>query len=113
MVLPFVPVTETMGTRVVAPAGKSMSTTAPATSRGVPSEGATCMRKPGAAFTSTIPPPTSAIGFSMVGEITSIPAMSRPTIRAIRSIRWTFEGWTRSVTSREIPPVERLAVDLR
>ncbi len=36
-----------------------MSITGPATSRGVPSVGATCMRKPGAALTSTITPPTS------------------------------------------------------
>ncbi len=45
--------------------------------------------------------------------MTSMPAMSRPTIRAMRSMRWMFEGWTESVTSREMPPVERFAVDFR
>jgi hypothetical protein len=34
-----------------------MSITGPAASRGVPSLGATCMRKPGAALTSQMPPP--------------------------------------------------------
>ena len=102
-----------MGMRQGAPGGYSMSQTAPATSRGVPSAGATCMRNPGAAFTSTMPPPTSASGCSTVGETTSTPQMSRPTIRAMRSTRWTLEGCTVSVTSREMPPVERFAVDFR
>ena len=57
VVLPLVPVTAAIGTRPEAPGGNSMSTTGAATSRGVPSLGATCMRKPGAAFTSQMPPP--------------------------------------------------------
>ena len=57
VVLPFVPVIAAIGTREGAPCGNSMSMTGPATSRGVPSLGATCMRKPGAALTSQMPPP--------------------------------------------------------
>jgi hypothetical protein len=58
VVLPLVPVMQAIGTLDGAPGGNSMSITGPAASRGVPSLGATCMRKPGAAFTSQIPPPT-------------------------------------------------------
>ena len=57
VVLPLVPVMAAIGMREGAPGGKSMSITGPATSRDVPSVGATCMRKPGAALTSKIPPP--------------------------------------------------------
>ena len=59
VVLPLVPVTAAMGMRLGASGGNSMSMTGPATSRGVPSLGATCMRKPGPALTSQIPPPVS------------------------------------------------------
>ena len=45
--------------RLGVPDGKSMSSTGPATSRALPSLGAMCMRKPGAAFTSQMAPPTS------------------------------------------------------
>jgi len=47
VVLPLVPVTAAMGMRAGVPGAKSMSTTSLPTSRGVPSVGATCMRKPG------------------------------------------------------------------
>ncbi|MCI1710146.1 MAG: hypothetical protein LKM39_07135 [Chiayiivirga sp.] len=57
VVLPLVPVIAAIGTRDGDPGGNSMSITGPATSRGVPSDGATCMRNPGAAFTSQMPPP--------------------------------------------------------
>ena len=57
VVLPLVPVTAAIGTRVGVPGGNSMSITGPAASRGVPSLGAMCMRKPGAALTSQMPPP--------------------------------------------------------
>ena len=57
VVLPLVPVKAAIGTRAGVPAGNSMSITGPATSRDLPSLGATCMRKPGAAFTSQMPPP--------------------------------------------------------
>ena len=59
VVLPLVPVMAAIGTREGAPGGNSMSITGAATSRGVPSVGATCMRKPGAALTSQMPPPIS------------------------------------------------------
>ena len=59
VVLPLVPVMAQIGMRDWLPGGNSMSITGPATSRGVPSLGATCMRKPGAALTSQMPPPTS------------------------------------------------------
>ena len=45
--------------RVGDPGGNNISMTLPATSRGSPSDGATCIRKPGAALTSTIAPPIS------------------------------------------------------
>ena len=57
VVLPLVPVMAAIGTRDGVPGGNSMSITGPATSRDVPSEGATCMRNPGAALTSQMPPP--------------------------------------------------------
>jgi hypothetical protein len=95
------------------PAGYSMSTTAPAASRGVPSVGSVCMRKPGAALTSTMPPPTSAIGCSTEGEMTSMPAMSRPDDPGDPLHQVDVGGWTESVTSREMPPVERFAVAFR
>ena len=59
VVLPLVPVIAAIGMRDGDPGGKSMSITGPATSRGVPSLGATCMRKPGAALTSQMAPPVS------------------------------------------------------
>ncbi len=59
VVFPLVPVIVAIGIRLGEPGGNSISMTGPATSRGVPSLGATCMRKPGAAFTSQIAPPTS------------------------------------------------------
>ena len=58
VVLPLVPVMQAIGTRAEEPAGNNMSMTGPAASRGVPSLGATCIRNPGAALTSQMPPPT-------------------------------------------------------
>ena len=59
VVLPLVPVRAAMGTRAWVPGGKSMSMIAPPTSRGVPSDGAICMRRPGPALISQMPPPVS------------------------------------------------------
>ena len=59
VVLPLVPVIAAIGIRLGVPGGNSMSITGPATSRGLPSLGAMCMRKPGAALISQIAPPTS------------------------------------------------------
>ena len=66
VVLPFVPVTAAIGMLLGVSGGNSMSITGPATSRGVPSLGATCMRNPGPAFTSQMPPPACAIRFRNV-----------------------------------------------
>jgi hypothetical protein len=71
------------------------------------------MRNPGAAFTSIIPPPFSANGSETLGAITSTPATSRPIMRAIRSNRKMFWGWTSSVRSIAVPPVEMFAVVFR
>ncbi len=62
VVLPFEPVTATIGIREGAPDGKSMSMTGLATYCASPSVGWVCIRKPGAALTSTIPPPVSRTG---------------------------------------------------
>jgi len=82
VVLPLVPVTATIGTRVGAPGGKSMSTTARPGWRGNPSVGWVCIRKPGAALISTMPPPTSRTDWLISGQMKSIPAMSRPSVIA-------------------------------
>ncbi len=113
VVFPLVPVTATMGMSWVAPLGKSMSTISRATLRARPLAGARCMRSPGAAFTSMTAPPTLSIGLDRVVVITSTPAMSSPTIWAIRSAMKRFDLCTRSVTSSADPPVGRLAVSSR
>ena len=85
VVLPFVPVIDAIGTRLGDPGGKSMSMTGPATSRGVPSLGATCIRNPGAAFTSQTAPPVCLYDFEMSVVRKSTPAMSRPMAFAART----------------------------
>ena len=59
VVLPLVPVSAAIGMRAGVPGGKSMSITAPPTSRPLPSEGAMCMRMPGPALISQMAPPVS------------------------------------------------------
>jgi hypothetical protein len=59
VVFPLVPVMAAIGIRDGIVDGNSMSTTGPETSRGVPSLGAVCIRKPGAALTSQMAPPFS------------------------------------------------------
>ena len=110
VVLPLVPVTATMPMSCGAPGGNSMSTIGRATLRGVPCAGARCMRSPGAALTSITAPPTFLTGCSSVGAITSMPAMSRPTMLAMRSAMKRLALCTVSVTSTAEPPVERFAV---
>ena len=68
------------------------------------------MRSPGAALTSMTAPPTFFTGCSRVGAMTSIPAMSRPTMLATRSAMKRLALCTVSVTSTAEPPVERFAV---
>ena len=68
VVLPFVPVTATIGIREAeTPAGNSESMTGRATYCGSPSVGWVCIRKPGAALTSTMAPPVSRTGRRDVG----------------------------------------------
>jgi hypothetical protein len=68
--------------------------------------------KPGAALTSMIPPPSRRSGSLTFGAMISTPATSRPMMRAMRSKRNTFSGWTSSVRSIAVPPVEIFAVVL-
>ena len=110
VVFPFVPVTATIGTRLGAPRGKSSSITGRATSRGCPSVGWVCMRKPGAALTSTIAPPVSRTGVAMSGQMKSMPATSRPTMRAAVSAISILSGWASVVRSIDVPPVDMLPV---
>ena len=110
VVLPLVPVTATIGIREVAPGGKSMSTTGLAMNCGSPIVGCVCIRKPGAALTSQIAPPVSRTGSVMSGQMKSMPAMSRPTIRAASSAISTFSGCASKVRSIEMPPVDMLPV---
>ena len=67
VVLPFVPVTATIGIRAGAPGGKRRSRTGLATYCGSPSVGWVCIRKPGAALTSTIAAAGLADGLADVG----------------------------------------------
>ena len=78
VVLPLEPVTAMIGIRLGVPGGNSRSTTGFATYCGSPSVGCVCMRKPGAAFTSTMAPPVSRTGWVMSGARKSMPATSRP-----------------------------------
>ena len=112
VVLPLVPVTATIGIRLAAPGGKSMSTTGLAMNCGSPTVGWVCIRKPGAALTSQIAPPVSRTGWVMSGQMKSMPAMSRPTIRAASSAISTFSGCASKVRSIEMPPVDMLPVSV-
>ena len=110
VVLPLVPVTATTGMRPSSPGPNSRSTMGTPTLRGLPNEGARCMRRPGAALTSTMPPFCSSSGLSMVSQTTSTPQMCRPTQAAASMARAAISGCTSSVTSVALPPVDRLAL---
>src|SRR5574343_252955 len=110
VVLPLVPAMATTGMRALSPSGNIMPTMASPTARPLPKEGARCMRRPGAALTSTMPPPCSSSGLCMVSQTTSMPAMSRPTVCAAATAAAASSGWTSSVTSVAVPPVDRLAL---
>ena len=84
VVLPFVPVIAAIGIRDGVPGGNSMSMTGPATSRGVPSLGATCIRNPGPALTSQIAPPVSRYDFVMSLVRKSTPPTSSPIALIVR-----------------------------
>ena len=67
------------------PGGYNISMTGAATFLGKPSEGAKCIRKPGAAFTSKTTPPVTSKGSLKLEAIISIPQISKPITREIRS----------------------------
>ena len=90
-----------------------MSITGAATFLGSPSDGARCILKPGAAFTSRITPPFSFKDCVRLGAIMSIPQISSPMTLEMRSAINTFSGCIRSVTSTDVPPVLRFAVDFK
>ena len=92
VVFPLVPVTATIGIREGAPGGKSRSITGLATYCGSPIVGLVCIRNPGAALTSTMPPPASRTGSVMSTAMKSMPATSRPTTRAASSAISTLSG---------------------
>ena len=110
VVLPLVPVTARIGMRAGVPGGNSRSMTGLATYCGSPSVGWVCIRNPGAALTSTMPPPVSRTGVAMSGQMKSMPAMSRPTTRAAVSAISMLSGWASIVRSIEVPPVDMLPV---
>ena len=110
VVLPLVPVTATRGMRPSSPGANSSSTMGTPTLRGRPKEGARCMRRPGAALTSTMPPLCSSRGLSMVSQTTSTPQICRPMVCAASMARAAISGCTSSVTSVALPPVDRLAL---
>jgi hypothetical protein len=80
------------------------------TGRPLPNDGCRCMRRPGAALISTMPPPCSRAGAGRCRR--------RRRRRRCRG-RWSVpqppparqtSGWTSSVTSVAVPPVDRLAL---
>ena len=113
VVLPLVPVIAAIGIRLGVPGGNSMSITGPPTSRGRPSLGAMCIRNPGAALTSQMAPPISLYDSVTSVERKSTPPTSSPMAFTARTAISTLSGWTTSVTSVAVPPVERLPVDRR
>ena len=90
-----------------------MSITGAATFLGKPSDGAKCILNPGAAFTSRIQPPFSFKGCVKFSAMISTPQMSNPITLEILSQRKIFSGCIISVTSTEVPPVLKFAVDFR
>ena len=109
----MVPVTAMIGMRLGLPGGYNISSTGEATFLGNPSDGAKCIRKPGAALTSRITPPFSLSGCVRFSAMMSTPQMSSPMTREMRSHKKMFSGCIMSVTSTDVPPVDKLAVDFR
>ena len=84
----------------------------PATSRGLPSLGCRCMRRPGVALISMMPPVAMPVpgGWLMSASRRSIPQTSSPMTAAARTHIRATAGCTEAVTSLLVPPVERLAL---
>jgi hypothetical protein len=112
VVLPLVPVTATTGIRPLSSPNRASTMAAPA-SRGAPRLGYWCMRMPGAALTSMMPPRCSCSGWPMSWHTMSMPATSRPMVRAARMQISRVSSGSRSVTSSAVPPVDRLALPRR
>ena len=110
VVLPLTPVTATTGMRASSPCRNICCITASPILRPLPYEGVRCIRNPGAAFTSTTPPFCSSSGRMMFSTTTSTPQTCKPTMAAASIARAATSGWTSSVTSVALPPVERLAL---
>ncbi|CFN64796.1 Uncharacterised protein [Bordetella pertussis] len=110
VVLPLVPATATTGMRPSSRSANMWEMMASPTARPLPNEGFRCMRRPGAALTSTTPPCWSSSGRCTVSATTSTPQISRPIMRAAVTARAASSGWTSSVTSVAAPPVLRLAL---
>jgi hypothetical protein len=109
VVLPLVPVTAIRGMRPLLTPNIDSTMASPA-SRGLPLEGYWCIRIPGAALISMMPPPCSPSGRLMSSHTISMPATSRPMVFAARTQVSTVERGSRSVTSSAVPPVDRLAL---
>ena len=92
VVLPLVPVTATTGMRPSSPSAKSWSITASPTARPRPKDGLMCIRRPGAAFTSTMPPCCSSSGRMTFSHTMSTPQMCSPTICAASTARAAISG---------------------
>ena len=92
VVLPFVPVTATIGMREGVPGGKSIFNTGSATFLALPFDGDKCMRKPGAAFTSITAPLSLVMGDVISSAIMSTPHISRFISRATLSTKKILNG---------------------
>ena len=110
VVLPLVPVTAIAGTRPSSPWPNRCAMMASPTLRPLPNEGVRCMRRPGAAFTSTMPPCCCSSGSSTDCATRSTPQTCRPTVCAAATAQAAMSGCTSSVTSVAVPPVLRLAL---
>ena len=80
------------------------------TGRPLPNDGCKCIRKPGAAFTSTTPPPCFSSERCTLSHTTSTPQISKPIMIAAATALAAKSGCTSSVTSVAVPPVLKLAL---
>ena len=109
VVLPLVPATATTGMRPSSPSAYMLAMMASPTLRPLPKDGFRCMRRPGAALTSTTPPCCSSSGYSTLGDDVHA-ADVQADHSGGRHERAAISGWTSSVTSVAEPPVLRLAL---
>ena len=93
------------GMRPSAGCGNRWVQMASPTARGWPCTGYRCISRLGPALTSTMAPPCSSMGWRMSCSTMSMPAMSRPMVRAAMMAWWATSGWTSSVQSTVRLPV--------